>query len=123
MRRACRIARGDAAVAAILGQTENAAVGEPGELGGELVTFACRGGDRSSRSRSQMPRDDPSNRPDMVHIGNDTLGHLPATGAINAIPPGDMLTTWQGLAPIRQHVAPEQIDLHALESPAFLAQR
>ena len=43
--------RRDALVAAILGQAELVAVGEPGELGGELVALAAR----SPRSRARTP--------------------------------------------------------------------
>jgi hypothetical protein len=43
----------------------------------------------------------------------------PDTGAISAIPPGDMLETWQGNSrAVGQHVAAEQVDAHALETPA-----
>src|SRR6266852_1995135 len=45
-----RIARCDTAVAAVCGQAEDMAVGEPGELGGELVALAHRRRDRHGKA-------------------------------------------------------------------------
>ena len=119
-----RVARGDAAVAAILRQAEDAAVGEPGELGGELVALARRRRDRHGEAVLELARDDAFQPSDMIHIGDDALARLAGDRRDQSHPAGRHIDDLAGkLAPIRQHVAPEQIDLHALESPAFLAQR
>ena len=48
----------------------------------------------------------------------------PPTGAISAMPPGDMFDDLTGkFAPIRQHIAAEQIDFDALVAAAVLAER
>src|SRR6266700_5173776 len=75
-----RIARGDAAIAAVLRQSENASVGEPGELGGELVALARRRRDGHGEAVLELPRNDAFQTPDMIHIGNDPLAGLAGDG-------------------------------------------
>ena len=87
------IARDDAAVAPVLGQAENVTVGEPSELGGELVALARSGRDGHGKAVLELARDDAFEPTDMVDIGNNAFGRFSRTGAIKAIPPGDMLTT------------------------------
>jgi hypothetical protein len=119
-----RVARGDAAVAAIFRQSQNATVGEPGELGGELVALARRGRDRHGEAVLELPRDDPFQPPDVIHIGDDAFARLAGDRRDQSHAAGRHIDDLTGkLAPIRQHVAPEQVDLHALEPPALLAQR
>ena len=59
-----RLARHDAAVAAVFRQVEDVAVGEPGELGGELVALARRRRDRHGEAVLEDARAIvPSSRP------------------------------------------------------------
>ena len=86
----------DAAVAAVFRQAEDVAVGEPGELGGELVALARRRRDRHGKAVLEQARDLAFEPAEMVDIGDDALAGAPPTGAISAMPPGDMFMTWQG---------------------------
>ena len=87
------IARSDAAVAAVFRQTENVAVGEPGELRGELVALARRCRDRHRKAVLERARDMTFEPAQMVDVSDDAFAGLAATGAISAMPPGDIFTT------------------------------
>jgi hypothetical protein len=91
------IARDDTTVTTIFRQAEDVAVGEPGQLGCELVAFARRCRFRHRETVLNDPRDVPFQPAQVIHIGDNAFAGLaPATGAINAMPPGDIFTTWQG---------------------------
>ena len=96
IRRADRIARHETAVAAVFRQIEDLPVGEPGELGGELVALARGRRDGHGKAVVELARDHAFQPAEMVDIGDHAFAELPDTGAINAMPPGDMLMTWQG---------------------------
>src|SRR5581483_11902145 len=68
-----RIARHDAAVAAILGQAEDVAVGEPCELGRELIALACGCPDGHGEAVLEGARDTTFEAAEMIHIGDDAL--------------------------------------------------
>src|SRR5262245_51426946 len=53
-----RIAWGNTAMTAVLRQTQDMAIGEPGELGGELVTLACGCRNCHCKAILEMARND-----------------------------------------------------------------
>jgi len=87
------VTRDDAAVATVFRQTEDVAVGEPGELRGELVALARRRPDRHREAVLKDARDVAFESPEMINVGDDALARLAGDRRITAMPPGDMLTT------------------------------
>ena len=71
-----RIARRHAAVTAIFRQAEDVAVGEPGELGGELVALARGRRDRHGEAVRELARDHAFQPADMIDIGDDAFARL-----------------------------------------------
>ena len=119
-----RIARDDTAVAAVFRQTENMAVGEPGELGGELVAFARRRRNRHGEAVLKQPRDLAFEPAQMIDIGDDAFAWCAADRRDQRHAAGRHVDDLTGkFAPVRQHVAAEQIDLHALMAAAVLVER
>ncbi len=88
--------RCDTAVAAVFRQIEDVTVGEPGQLGCELVAFARRGRDRHCEAVLEVAGHLAFEPSDMIDVGDDALADLAGDGAIKAMPPGDMSVTWQG---------------------------
>src|SRR6266851_7821162 len=70
----------DARVAAVLLQIQTAAVGEPSQLSGELVTFAWGRRDRHRESARIGAGDPAFEAPDMVDIGDDPFTGFPHCG-------------------------------------------
>src|SRR3954470_22447162 len=60
------IAWGHTAVTTVLRQAQNVAIGEPGELGGELVALARGGRDRHGKAILELPSNDTFQPADMV---------------------------------------------------------
>ncbi len=119
-----RVARRDAAMAAILGQSEDVSVREPGELCGELVPFARRGRDGHREAVLEPTCDRAFEAADMVYIGDDALARLARHRRDQGHAARRHVGNLAGkLAPVRQHVAAEQVDAHTLKPPALFAQR
>ena len=69
---------------------------EPGRLGAEFVALAQGRIDRHGETVVEHARDLALEPAEMVDIGDHPFARLARTGATKAMPPGDMLTTWQG---------------------------
>ena len=91
-----RIGRHDAVVAAVLGQVQLVPVGEPGELGRELVLLAQRRVDRHGEAALEDADDLALDAADMVDIDDHPLADAAGDRVISATLPGDMSTVWQG---------------------------
>ena len=65
---------------AIFRQIEDIAVGQPGELGGELVAFARGGADRHGKAIVDDPGDFAFDPADMVEIGNHAVADIADAG-------------------------------------------
>ena len=114
---------GGALMAAVLGQIENVPIGEPGQLGGELVALALRGNDRHREAGWQDARDHAFDASDMIDIGNHALAETPALRRDHGHAARRHVDHLAGKFPaILKHVAGEQVDLDALV-PAMLAAR
>ena len=119
-----RIARHDAVVAAVLGQPEDLAVGEPGQLRGKLVALARGRGDRHRKTVRQDADNRAFEPADVIDIGDDALARDAAHRADDRHAAGRHVEHLTGeFAPVGQHVAAEQIHAHALEAALFLVQR
>ena len=71
-----------------------------------------------------LPRDDAFEPPHMVHVGDDALARLAGNGRDQRHAAGRHVGDLTGeLTPVRQHVAAQEIDGHALETAPFLAER
>src|SRR6185437_8108874 len=119
-----RIARREAAMAAVFRQVEDLPVGEPGELRGKLVALAqCR---RNAHGEAVLDEaGDLALEPaEMVDIGDDAFAGIANHRSDQGYAAGrhvDDLT--RKFAPVGEHVAAEQVDLDPLMAPAFLRQR
>ena len=108
-------------MAAIFRQAEDVAVGEPGQLRGELVALARRRGDRHREAVRQNADDRAFEPADMIDIGDDALARLAAHRADDRHAAGRHVEHLAGeFAPVGQHVAAEQIHAHALEAALLL---
>ena len=73
-----RVLRDKAAVAAVFRQVEKVAVGEPGELGGQLIAFARRGCDCHGKAIGQMACDLAFETAEMVNVGDNPVPDVAA---------------------------------------------
>jgi len=95
-------------------------IGKPGQLRRELVALARRRGDRHRKSGRQHADNRALEPADMIDIGNDAFARLAAHRADDRHAAGRHVEHLAGeFAPVRQHVAAEQIDAHALEAALF----
>ena len=118
------IARHDTAVSAVFRQSENMSIGEPGQLGGELVALARRRRDRHREAVLKDARDVAFEPAQMIDVGDDALAGLAGDRRDQCHAAGRHVHHLTGeFAPIRQHIAAEQIDAHALKAAALLAER
>ena len=100
------------------------AVGEPGELGGELVALARRRRDRHGEAVLEQARDLAFEPAEMVDIGDDAFARLADDRRDQRHAAGRHVHDLAGkLAAVGQHIAAEQVDAHALKAAALLAQR
>jgi hypothetical protein len=103
-------------VAAVFRQIKDLAVGQPGELGREFVTLARGGADRHGKAVVEQAGNLAFNAADMVEIATTRSPTLPMPGASMASPGGHIDDLARKFAPVRQHVAAEQVNLHALKA-------
>src|SRR6185369_8421901 len=121
---ASRVPGRNPAMAAVVDRAQELTVGQPGQLGSELVTLA--GGRRNGHGEAivEQSRDYALEPAHMVHIGDNPLieladdrGHQ-RHAALGHV--GDLTGI---LVPVGQHIAPEQIDPHARIAATLLAER
>ena len=106
------------------GEVEQMAVGQPGELGGKLVALARGRGDGRGEAILEMPGADAFQPADMVDIGDDALAELRKYRCKHRHAAGrHVYDLARKFAPVRQHVAAEQVHFHTLETAAFFAVR
>ena len=119
-----RVARHDTVVAAVFRQVEDIAVGEPGQLRRELVALA-RGGSHGHGKTVVDDAGDPALDPaDMVEIGDHAVADIADAGRQQGQSTRRHIDDLAGkFAPVRQHVAAQQMDLHPLEAPALFGSR
>jgi hypothetical protein len=111
-------------VAAVFRQIENVAVGEPGQLGRELVALARGRADRHGEAVVDDAGDLALDPADMVEIGDDAVADIADAGRQQRQPSRRHVDDLAGkLTPVRQHVAAEQVNLDPLKTPAFFGGR
>ena len=111
-------------MAAIFRQAEDVAVGEPGELGGELVALALGRRDGHGEPVREYARDVPFQSAQVIHIGDHPFAGLAADRRDQRHAAGRHVDHLAGkFAPVRQHVAAQEVDADALKPPTFLAER
>ena len=99
-------------------------VGEPSELGCELVALARGGCNGHCKAVLEMARNHALEPPDMIDIGNDAFRNLATDRCDQGHSAGRHVDNLARIfAPVRKHVAAEQIDGDPLETPPFFAQR
>ena len=114
----------ETAVAAVFRQVEDAAVGEPGELGGKHVALSRRRRDRHRKAVLQLAGDLALQAAEMVHVSNDAVADCARNRRDQGDAAGRYIDDLAGkFAAICQHVAAEQADADALMSPALLRVR
>src|SRR5262249_24652619 len=119
-----RVARDDAVVTAVFRQVEDIAVGEPGELGGELVALPRRRSDRHGKAVVDDAGDLALDGADLVELRDHAIADIADAGREQgqaARRHVDYLA--RKLAPVRQHIAAEQVHLDPLEAPALFGGR
>jgi mannose-6-phosphate isomerase-like protein (cupin superfamily) len=119
-----RIARHDTIVAAVFRQIENVAVGKPGQLRCELVALA-RG---RAHGHGKAIVDDAGNLAldpaDVVEIGDDAVADIADAGRQQRQSTRRHIDDLaRKFAAVRQHITPQQMDLHPLEAPSLLGGR
>src|ERR1700722_19004591 len=119
-----RFLRRDAAVAAVFRRIEQVAIGEPGELGSKLVALSLGGCDRHRKTALELARDVAFEAAQVIDIGDDALAGLGARRRHHRHTARRHINdlAWE-FAPVRQHVAAEQIDIDPLEAATVLTQR
>ena len=118
------VTRDDTAVAAVFRQTEDVAVGEPGELRGELVALARRCPDRHRETVLKDARDVAFEPPEMIDVGDYALARLAGDWRNHCHAAGRHVHDLTGeFAAVGKHIAAEKIDADALKAAALLAHR
>ena len=114
----------ETAVAAVFGQIEDVAVGEPGQLGGEFVALARRRRYRHGKAALKDARDVAFEAAQMIDIGDDAFAGLAAHRRDQGHAAGRHIHDLAGeFPPVGQHVAAEEVDADPLKSPALFAER
>ncbi len=112
----------DTAVAAVFRQIEDMAVGEPRQLGSELVALARRRSDRHREAVLKDTRDVAFEPAEMIDIGDDALARLAGDRRNQCHAAGRHVDDLTGkFTAVRKHVAAEEIDADALKAAALLA--
>ncbi len=111
-------------MAAIFRQIEDVAVGEPGQLGGELVALA-RG---RTHAHGEAVVDNAGNLAldpaDMVEIGDHAVADIADAGRQQGQPAGGHIDDLaRKFAAVRQHIAPQQMNPHTLKTPSLFGGR
>ncbi len=116
-----RVARHDAVVAAVFRQVEDLAVGKPGELGCELVALAGRCAHGHREAVVEQAGNLAFDAADMVEISHHALADIAGAGRQHGDAARRHVDHLAGkFAPIRQHVASQQMNFHTLKaSPLF----
>jgi hypothetical protein len=118
-----RVHRRPPAVAAVFRRGEQVAVGEPGELGGELVALARRRRNRHGEAVLEDPCNVAFEPSQMVDIGNDALAGSAGNGGDQRYAARRHVNDLAGkFAAVGQHIAAEQVHAHALVAAAILVQ-
>ena len=110
-------------MAAVFRQIEDLPVGEPSELGGELVALARGRRDGHGEAIVESARDLAFEPAEMIDVGDHPFARLAGdrrNQSHAARRHVDDLA--RKLAPVGQHIAAEQVDPHALMTAAFLRQ-
>jgi hypothetical protein len=99
-------------------------VGEPGELRRELVAFARRRRNAHGEAVLKDARDVAFEAAKMIDVGNDALAGSAGDWCDQRHATRRHIDKLAGeFTPVHQHVAPGEVDAHALLVAAFLAQR
>ena len=105
-------------MAAVFRQIEDVTVGKPGELGGELVALSGSGADRHRKPIVDDAGDLAFDAADMVEIGDHAVADIADSGRQQRQPTRRHIDDLaRKFAPVRQHVAAEQMHLDALKAP------
>jgi hypothetical protein len=119
-----RIARNDAAVPAVFGQAEDMAIGEPGELRGELVALARCRRDRHGETVLKDARDVAFEPPKVIDVSDHALARLAGDWRNQRDAARRHVDDLTGkLAPVGKHVAAGEVHAYALKAAALLAHR
>ena len=119
-----RVARYNAVVAAVFRQVENVAVGEPGQLRRELVAFARGRAHGHGKTVVDNAGDPALNPADMVEIGDHAVADIADPGRQQGQSTRRHINDLaRKFAPVRQHIAPKQMDFHPLEAPSLFGGR
>ena len=96
-------------------------IGEPGQLGSQLFTFARRRRDRHRKAIRVYADDRSFEPPEMVNIGNDPLTLCAINWFHDRHAAGRHVDDLaRELTPIRQHISAKQIDTHALKASPLI---